>query len=172
MRIMTFGHSLEVIQYAQNDENTNQASNRIFNIAEALLSDMVDQRLGPSSKRPLIFLCQGIGGIIVKKALVIANARTSEYGSILSSAIHVIFLDTPHGGYSEDALQLITSGGINQEFTLWSHVLTELSKEFCDLAERMYFTSFFASLPIQTLGGEAIMVSGFRLVSPGFKNCH
>ena len=90
--------------------NANKASfygaysaDRIQQHAQTLVADLQgDRSLEGCSERPLIFICHGLGGIIVKKALTYSSTRTSKnvehlYG-IFVSTFAVLFFGTPHEG--------------------------------------------------------------------------
>ena len=69
--------------------------------------------------------------------------------------VHIIFMDTPYHGFDVKALALISRGSIAAQFPLWFLVLNELNTEFGEVAEKIWFTSFFAShgetLPQETV---------------------
>lgn len=82
--------------------STTAFSKSITNIedqATTLLGTLTSKRRLPSEKdRPLIFIAHSLGGIIVKKALIIAHERHSIYGPILDSARALVFFGVPHRG--------------------------------------------------------------------------
>lgn len=59
--------------------------------------DRLTQRLG---KRPIIFVCHSMGGLIVKQMLRAASdlTATEEFRELGSNVIGVVFLGTPHTG--------------------------------------------------------------------------
>lgn len=66
--------------------------------ARDLLEEIYETRLNTEEKRrPLIFICHSMGGIIVKKALNVCQIEP-RYGHILSTVPSILFLSTPHGG--------------------------------------------------------------------------
>ncbi|KAK1751119.1 hypothetical protein QBC47DRAFT_84522 [Echria macrotheca] len=54
---------------------------RIFNTASELLRELQEKRTTSDDKRPIAFLCRGIGGLIVKKSLSLAS-RNPQYFDI------------------------------------------------------------------------------------------
>ena len=67
--------------------------------AGALLHALNVERMSPAQqKRPIIFIAHSLGGIIVKKALIIANERSSQYGSLLNSVTAMVLFGVPHRG--------------------------------------------------------------------------
>lgn len=53
-----------------------------------------------SGRRPILFICHGTGGLVVKAALAIAAHSTSNLASILTSCYGIAFMATPHQGSS------------------------------------------------------------------------
>lgn len=60
--------------------------------------------------RPIVFICHEIGGLIVKRALAFSqsrrDAKLGHIRSIYVSTYGVIFMATPHRGFSKDVLLL------------------------------------------------------------------
>ncbi|TLS27388.1 hypothetical protein PpBr36_05292 [Pyricularia pennisetigena] len=63
-----------------------------------LLQSLVWARDGRLSNRPLVFVCHGVGGLVVKQALVTAHINQKEYPGVHSSVKGVMFLGVPHRG--------------------------------------------------------------------------
>ncbi|KAI9747577.1 MAG: hypothetical protein M4579_007436, partial [Chaenotheca gracillima] len=67
--------------------------------ARALLEAIRSERTSAEERaRPLVFVCHGMGGIVVKKALIIARNESSLYPHFNASVSGVLFLGTPHQG--------------------------------------------------------------------------
>lgn len=69
--------------------------------ATTLVADLESERnLGNTSTRPIIFICHGLGGIVVKSALIHSASRTSQFTSHLNaiyvSTFAILFFGTPH----------------------------------------------------------------------------
>ncbi|KAK9423371.1 hypothetical protein SUNI508_04265 [Seiridium unicorne] len=95
-RIITWG-------YAPPMANTNTFSD----MAERLLSDV--SKLRSVATRPIIFVGHGLGGLIIKEALVTAAMSRifgthHELGNVYPSTIGVLFLGTPHVGSGRQSL--------------------------------------------------------------------
>ncbi|KAE8353501.1 hypothetical protein BDV28DRAFT_148002 [Aspergillus coremiiformis] len=69
-------------------------------LAQNLLKQIHSVRQHTSSRRPILFICHGTGGLVVKAALVIAGLSTSNLASILTSCYGIAFMATPHHGSS------------------------------------------------------------------------
>ncbi|MCJ1470073.1 hypothetical protein MMC07_008718 [Pseudocyphellaria aurata] len=121
------------------------------------------------NKRPLIFIGHSFGGILIKKALVIARGSkilTESLSDARERAVYdaccgVLFFGTPHRG-SNFAL----FGMLSSYFSYWRgsrsdllEFLTPSSKELDDLHlsflrayETIYIANFFETVPIKLLG--------------------
>ncbi|CEI40386.1 unnamed protein product [Fusarium venenatum] len=64
-------------------------------------------------KRPIIFVCHSLGGIVFKKALVAAHENDDLYGDLLKSIRGVVFLATPHRGSGTAKLANICGSIVN-----------------------------------------------------------
>lgn len=98
IRVLTFGYAA----YASSFYGSG-SSDRIQQHAHTLVADVqADRALEGCSERPLIFVCHGLGGILVKKALSYSASRTSKnvehLHSIFTSTYAILFFGTPHHG--------------------------------------------------------------------------
>ncbi len=64
--------------------------------AEKLLLGLRSHRVG-QERRPIIFIAHSLGGIVCKKALVLAS-EDSDYTALLESTVGILFFGTPHSG--------------------------------------------------------------------------
>lgn len=69
--------------------------------AHSLIASLeADRSLEGYSRRPIVFICHGLGGVLVKKALAWSSTRTSAYVShqydIFVSTFAILFFGTPH----------------------------------------------------------------------------
>lgn len=86
MRIFSYG-------YPSNIFATKSVAN-IRDFAGHLLDDICVHTKGP---RAIIFVCHGLGGIVVKQAMILAHLNPN-HKAILSATKAIIFMGTPHGG--------------------------------------------------------------------------
>ncbi|TVY38557.1 Protein SERAC1 [Lachnellula occidentalis] len=71
----------------------------IKDIARNLLENLKGERYEKENhNRPIIFIGHSMGGIVVKKALVLARDPNEGYKQILDSVAGIMFLATPHRG--------------------------------------------------------------------------
>ncbi|KAI9855703.1 MAG: hypothetical protein M1813_009665 [Trichoglossum hirsutum] len=90
-RVMSYGYnSTTVFSKAITDINDEAAM---------LLARLDGKRREDEEKtRPIIFVAHSLGGIVVKKALVLAHERSSHYGDLLDSVHGCVFFGVPHRG--------------------------------------------------------------------------
>ena len=109
--------------------------------AEALLHALKMERMSPAQKeRPIIFLAHSLGGIIVKKALIIAHERSSHYGPLLTKVSGMVLFGVPHRGsdvayWADFAANVLNAShlGANANFV---HSLKKNSKAFSDISQQ------------------------------------
>ncbi|WKT50437.1 Ankyrin repeat [Fusarium oxysporum f. sp. vasinfectum] len=105
-------------------------------------------------KRPIIFICHSMGGLIVKKALIFAHDRQQIYNTIAESKVGIIFLATPHRGSGlaapgQLASKLLRACGIRTNTKLVTslrqnaEVLWDISCQFVDRATETYIKTFY-----------------------------
>ena len=125
----------------------------IWDIGEALLSRLEDERRRLPSQRPILFICHSLGGIILKAALVKAREKNRyEWVSPIPKA--VAFFGTPHKGsrLADDlywiAMMLpLASKRWPKLLKDRSEELEALSDSFADRADELvYIVSFFETM--------------------------
>lgn len=97
-RVLTFGYNASATSFYGA-----RSADRIQQHAQTLVADLqADRSLEGCSKRPIIFVCHGLGGIVVKKALAYSSTRTSKnvehLYSVFVSTYAILFFGTPHHG--------------------------------------------------------------------------
>lgn len=97
-RVLTYGYNANITSFCGS-----RSSDRIQQHAQTLVADIqADRSLEGCPKRPIIFICHGLGGIVVKKALAYSSTRTSKHlahlYSIFASTYAILFFGTPHHG--------------------------------------------------------------------------
>ena len=109
--------------------------------ARTLLHDLNMERMSSAQKeRPIIFLAHSLGGIIVKKALIIAHEKSSHYGSLLKNVSGMVLFGVPHRGsdvayWANFAANVLNASqlGANANFV---HSLQKNSKEFLKISQQ------------------------------------
>jgi hypothetical protein len=94
-RILTFGYDSTVA--------FSKSVARIEDTALKLLNGLYTERENDKAvqvNRPIVFVCHSMGGIVVKKALILAHERLSDgaFSDILFNTRAIAFLSVPHQG--------------------------------------------------------------------------
>jgi hypothetical protein len=88
---MTYGYD-SALFFSRSESSVND-------FALDLLSRLRLERKSPfESKRPILFICHSLGGVVFKQALITASSQPDHYGDILKSIRGVVFMGTPHRG--------------------------------------------------------------------------
>lgn len=155
-RIMTFGFDSNVA--------LSKSVARIEDIALDLLNRLSVKRSatgdsgGQARTRPIIFICHSLGGVVVKKALILAHECSfdEDKRDILASTRAIAFLGVPHKGsdsawwanFAANALKaasmgLSTNTSLVSDLMKDSSVLANISKQFVDRTVGMKIYTFF-----------------------------
>jgi hypothetical protein len=97
-RVLSVGYNAQASSF-----HGNGSVDRIQQYADTLVADLqADRSLECCSQRPIVFICHGLGGLLVKKALAYSSTRTSSnvehLHSIFTSTFAILFFGTPHYG--------------------------------------------------------------------------
>ncbi|CUS13809.1 unnamed protein product [Tuber aestivum] len=138
VRVWTYGYNAKAILGSEDDLSLHATK-----LLRALVADNVGRKKGKSSNRdrpvrPVIFLAHSLGGIVVKKAMVIASSPGQSWSYLFSTSPAVIFMGTPHRG-SYWAQRLFMATALSQAFLPRSeflHVLRDRSSMLATLAEQ------------------------------------
>ena len=95
-RVLSFGYNLDISSFFDSG-----GSDILEGIAETLVQNLESYRaLNGGLQRPIIFICHGLGGTIVKKALIYSSTRTSPYVqhlyTIFISTYAILLFGVPH----------------------------------------------------------------------------
>ncbi|GAB1317905.1 Nephrocystin [Madurella fahalii] len=96
-RVLAYGYDSSASAMFASD-----ASETIQRMAESLVQELrADRQFADALRRPMIFVCHGMGGVLVKKSLVYASTRTAPKVAHLwdhyISTFAILFFGTPHG---------------------------------------------------------------------------
>ncbi|KIW02607.1 uncharacterized protein PV09_06055 [Verruconis gallopava] len=85
------------------------SSDRLLSCATTLIAELCSQRSDAHTrKRPIIFICHGIGGLLVKRALAFScmrrSPRVEHQRSIYLSTYAILFMGTPHKGMKKRSI--------------------------------------------------------------------
>ncbi|KFY10202.1 hypothetical protein V491_07769 [Pseudogymnoascus sp. VKM F-3775] len=166
VRVLAYGYEAENLSSSR--DNT---ADRTLPYATTLIAALCAEReLSNASERPIIFICHGFGGILVKRALAFSSRSRSKHvehrRSIYVSTYGIIFMGTPHNGMSKEAIQAqgpwknkIT--GLNQ-FQLGlrkqSEVLRDIADQFAPLMKNFSIYYFWEQTETSTAMGKIYIV--------------
>jgi hypothetical protein len=163
-QIFSFGydaHAVYLISRARQGHKKGRTIAYAENLCIALhdTPELLDRHL------PITFLGHGVGGLIIKNALVLASARPSVYGTILTRTNHVIFMDTPHRGLDTNVWKAVygscATPEAEEQLDLWHFGLIDLETYFIDICTNLSITSIYASNPVDTAEGSVHVVQEF-----------
>lgn len=114
-RVLSVGYNA----YASSYYGTGSVD-RIQQYAQTLVAELqADRSLKGCSQRPIIFICHGLGGILVKKVLAYSSTRTSKnvehLHSIFTSTFAILFFGTPHSGAHQSNWFVRPNGGASHD---------------------------------------------------------
>ena len=151
-RIMTFGYD-STVAFSNSVAKLEDKALDLLNRLSAKRSDAAD-----STSRPIVFVCHSLGGIMVKKALILAHERSSDlyYKDILDNIKAIAFLGVPHKGsdsawwatFAANALKggsfgSLTNTALVADLRKDSTSLINISKQFVDRARNLTVYTFF-----------------------------
>ena len=126
------------------------SADRILPFANSLVAELcADRQLAEAFNRPIIFVCHGFGGLLVKRALAFSSTRRAQavvhLRSVFISTHGIVFLGTPHNGVRKESLLLrhqspLTNRLGPSQFELnllkGSEMLQEITDQFAPLMKR------------------------------------
>jgi triacylglycerol esterase/lipase EstA (alpha/beta hydrolase family) len=151
-RIMTFGYN-STIAFSSSAAKLEDKSIELINRLSMKRSSAEN-----GSTRPIVFICHSLGGILVKRALILAHERSSDlhYRSILNNTKAIAFLGVPHRGadaawwfsFAASSLKGATLGAsthtaLVKDLQKASPVLATISKQFIDRAKSLKIYTFY-----------------------------
>ena len=171
-RVLTFGYRAHASAFYGNG-----SADRIQQHAHTLVADLqADRALEGCTQRPLIFVCHGLGGILVKKALAYSSSRTSRnvehLYSIFTSTYAILFFGTPHNGLDRGSwtaaatsrLQSISKSRRQESQLLRaieqdSEMLQAITDHFAPLMKQFHIFFFWEEIPSDLAGNVEYVVT-------------
>jgi hypothetical protein len=155
-RIFTYGYNARLV--------FSGSTSKIDDYARHLLERLRARRRDFSDiRRPIIFLCHSLGGIVFKKAMIIAHERSDRYESLSRDVYGVMFMGTPHRGsdvafwskFFRSFVNTLTLGNLRTELLKnlepKSEVLGSISSAFIERARGLQ--KIFSFYERQTIAG-------------------
>ncbi|KAG9234012.1 ankyrin repeat-containing domain protein [Amylocarpus encephaloides] len=95
-RVYTYGYNAKILS---------MGTGTLESFSRTLLELIMDKRrTRKEQRRPIIFICHSMGGLVVKKALTMANAPDCRQRNVRTSTSAIIFIATPHRGSEPAAI--------------------------------------------------------------------
>jgi len=136
------------------------SADQLLALATTFVSELTAERqLLNAYDRPLIFVCHGFGGLVVKRALALSHSRLAKaiehLRSLYVSTYAIIFMGTPHHGIRKEALPFLYTGKTanpNQfmiSLLKGSEMLSEVTDQFAPLMKRYSIYNFWEQMETQ-----------------------
>jgi len=148
-RILTYGYDSDV-----SSASSSGSSERFLQHAQTLVAELdADRLLENTTERPIIFICHGIGGILVKNALAYSSSMVAKdvahlYG-IFVSTYGILFMGTPHDGVEQMSWSVMarnTEGhpsALLEAIAKGSETLQSINDQFAPLVKRFRIHFFW-----------------------------
>ena len=99
-RVFRYNYQLHALHGAR-IETFDESANNLQSLCGDIDTSYPYSSMGPSIEaeiveRPLLFVCHGLGGILVKRALLSSADKRNERSSMICRTFGTIFLGTPH----------------------------------------------------------------------------
>ncbi|GAB7336313.1 hypothetical protein MBLNU13_g09056t1 [Cladosporium sp. NU13] len=174
-RFITYGYDTGVFA-----SNSNQG---VRDLAGTLLDSLVIFRQSTQTqKRPLLFVCHSLGGVVLKEALVMSSkavdAKHKKLLEVTTVTYGLVFLGVPNLGLKHNQLETVVRGRPNEGFVRdllvrsdgeASQFLSYLTSEFSDLDKRrrlpfeiISYYETVSSPTVADLGGGRFATDGPR----------
>jgi hypothetical protein len=157
-------------------DTTNSALGDAQNLVAELYAD---REFCDAFDRPIIFICHGFGGLLVKRALAFSNSRDGKavehLRSIYTCTYGILFLGTPHNGINKSTLlsQSLQNPGPSQ-FTLGllegSEMLNEINDQFAPLMKQFSIYNFWEELETDYGTHKSFVVDPDSAAPPAWDN--
>ena len=144
-----------VFEYESQWFGRGSINQRLSSVADQLVQALYKQR-SRGAKRPIVFVCHCLGGIVVEKAMVTAKLRQSDYPNIFMSVVGCVFLGTPFRGTKStnkgtllaqmaETVGLGADSGLVRVLEETSEILKDLLSDFSAIAKEsnMHIFCFF-----------------------------
>ncbi|KAF8540576.1 hypothetical protein BDD12DRAFT_833045 [Trichophaea hybrida] len=147
-RIMCFGYNSKTA--------FTKAVSDIEDASCDLLDRLDDMRQQPIEKaRPVVFIAHSLGGIVLKKAMIIAHERSLLYGDLLKCVHGAAFFGVPHRGsevaywanFAANLLKIPLLGNTNAKFVAAlqknSEAFANISQQFIECSSSLQIRTFY-----------------------------
>jgi len=154
--VLTYGYNASAASFYGSS-----SVDRIQQQAQTFVAELqADRSLEGCSHRPIIFICHGLGGVLLKKALAYSASRRSKnvehLNSIFISTFAIMFFGTPHNGTDKSNwLVPMSHEGVATKFRESellsviekdSETLQQITEEFAPLMKQFHIFFFWEEL--------------------------
>lgn len=131
-----------------------EGTDRILPYAVSLVAELcADRQLLSAFQRPIIFICHGLGGLLIKRALAFSSTRRAKavehLRSIYTSTYAILFMGTPHYGIRKETLLLpreaedLGPSHFMISLLKGSEMLQEITDQFAPLMKQFSIYNFW-----------------------------
>ncbi|KAL9047126.1 MAG: hypothetical protein Q9214_000217 [Letrouitia sp. 1 TL-2023] len=163
-RILLYGYTADAALSAPE-----RPSDRILQHAQTLVAELEADRSGNNAaRRPLIFVCHGIGGVILKRALAYSSSRVSKkvehLYSVFVSTYGILFFGTPHEGLDKDGQLMFASDEDAEQSQIFhassrnSETLQNINDSFMPLMKQFHVHFFWEQQGTRSKSGSILRV--------------
>ncbi|KAL2047327.1 hypothetical protein N7G274_001348, partial [Stereocaulon virgatum] len=142
-RIMSYGYDAKIYKNRSTLHMMDNAENLLFEIQAVRNSKTLQTRR-------IIFIGHGFGGLVIKKALIMAREE-EKYQNVLRSTNGIMFMGTPHNGADAAKLASTIANIANSITTLNTKNLKTLERDSVTLQEISRSFGFLTHFKIVTV---------------------
>jgi hypothetical protein len=148
----------------------------LLNLATNFVQELIAFRaIDNAYRRPVIFICHGFGGLLLKRALALSHSKRSKVlehlRSIYVSTYGILFVGTPHQGITKSALHFAQNEedeGLSQltiNLLTDSDMLIEITDQFTPIMKQYRVFNFWEELETD-VGGKKIFIVDMESAAP------
>ncbi|ROW03396.1 hypothetical protein VSDG_01204 [Cytospora chrysosperma] len=173
--IRRFANTARVLLY-RHRELTDHTT--LDSLATDLLNNVLQRREGHHESRPVFFIAHSIGGLVVKKALLMAR-QDPKYRGILFNCHGVTFFATPHRGSSymamrhlSESIQLLLHlqrplpSTLAHDVRVGNKSLLKMHDDFTDIASEMRLWTFYETIDSELSGSGSGIATEVQFSAP------
>lgn len=154
VRIHSFGYSSGI---------SRESVLNVRDFASSLLAAIKDSPVtGRGQQSHLVFVAHSMGGLVVKKAVILGH-QEPEYKSVIDRLCSIVFLATPHQGaaIAQTLSRLVALVGARpfvDDLLPQSPMLQAINEDFPRVAANIQLMSFYETRPMSLGGIKALVV--------------
>ncbi|KEZ43802.1 hypothetical protein SAPIO_CDS3953 [Scedosporium apiospermum] len=170
-RVVSYGYDSTARSFFGND-----APENIQRMAESLVQELrANRQFAGTLRRPIIFICHGLGGVLLKKSLIYSSTRTApkvvHLWDQFVSTFAILFFGTPHGKTTaSNWLALEKQSHQSQLATSYTlahgptsvrennQLVQSISSDFMPLIKQFHMFFFWEALPTSFKGRSVFIV--------------